>query len=166
MFYKLLKKIDSILAFEKVSAHCDIPCGIYDPITAQIAALTVIRMDDLIAELGQKEKLTIEDQARLSRLVAEKETHAVKVKEEIRIIWGDFLKEPQFQAFPQTHGLVHKIMLQGSRAKQHLDRNASLELLNLVNEFAEIFWQSKKVPTYKAKCPYAPAEEVVYPKLG
>ncbi len=166
MFYSLLEKIDRLFSFEKASAHCDIPCGIYDPITAQIAALTVIRMDDLIAELAQKGNLTIDDQARLSRLVAEKETHAVKVKEEIRIIWGDFLKEPQFEAFPQTHGLVHRIMLQGSRAKQHLDRSASLELLNLVNEFAEIFWQSKKVPTFKAKCPYAPGEEVVYPKLG
>ncbi|HFQ62329.1 MAG TPA: superoxide dismutase, Ni, partial [Epsilonproteobacteria bacterium] len=32
----------------EVKAHCDVPCGIYDPIVAQIAALSVVRMVDLM----------------------------------------------------------------------------------------------------------------------
>ncbi len=166
MFHSLVTRLDKIFGFDQISAHCDIPCGIYDPIIAQISALTVIRMEDLIAEITAKSDLTTADRARLGRLVAEKEEHAIKVKEEIRIIWGDYFKEAQLQKFPQTHELVHKIMVQASSAKQHNERVACVELLKLVNEFASIFWQTKNLETYTAKCPYAPNEEVVYPKIA
>ncbi|PIE68653.1 MAG: superoxide dismutase, Ni [Deltaproteobacteria bacterium] len=165
MLHTLMTKIDKIVAFDQVKAHCDIPCGIYDPITAQVSALTVIRMEDLIAETAAKTDLPLADHARLGRLISEKETHAIKVKEEIRIIWGDYFKGPQLEKFPQTHELVHKIMMQASKAKQHNDRAMCVELLKLVNEFASIFWQTKNVETFTAKCPYPPSEDVVYPKL-
>ena len=53
MIYQLLTKLDKKFHFEKARAHCDIPCGIYDPSTAQIAALTVVRMMDLMAGLAE-----------------------------------------------------------------------------------------------------------------
>ena len=56
-------------------------------------------------------------------------------------------------------------MLTTSKAKQNIDKDVSLELLSLVNRFAEIFWDTKGVKIYKAKCPYPPALEVVYPDL-
>lgn len=163
--YKLLSKVDSILAFSQVSAHCDIPCKIYDPSSAQIAVLTMIRMVDLLKDLEQKEKLSFNDQATFNRLVSEKEAHGIKVKEEVRVIWGDYIKQPQLDQFPDLHKLVHEIMLATSYAKQHIDREATVKLLELVNEFADVFWQTKKVATYKATCPYPPSVEVVYPDL-
>lgn len=166
MMHSLLKQLDRCLTFSRVSAHCDIPCKIYDPSTAQIAALTVIRMMDMLAELGEKDSLTLADQAQLSRLVAQKEEHAMKVKEEVRIIWGDYFKQPQFDQVAGIHDLVHGIMMQGSKCKQHIDRDMSVELLKMVNQFAEAFWQTKGVETYTATCPYPPSEDVVYPKLG
>ena len=51
MIHQLLEKLDAKFHFEEAQAHCDIPCGIYDPSTAQIAALTVVRMMDLMADL-------------------------------------------------------------------------------------------------------------------
>ena len=51
MFYHLFQILDEKIGFERAQAHCDIPCGIYDPIGAQIAALTVVRMIDLLADL-------------------------------------------------------------------------------------------------------------------
>lgn len=166
MIHSLLKHLDARWQFATASAHCDIPCKIYDPAVAQISALTVIRMMDMIAELAAKDSLSLADQAQLSRLVAEKESHAIKVKEEIRIIWGDYFKQPQFEQVPNAHELVHSIMLQASKCKQHLDRDMGAELLKLVNQFAEAFWLTKGVETYTATCPYPPAETVVYPKLG
>ncbi len=166
MLHNLLVSIDKKLKFVEASAHCDIPCKIYDPSTAQIAALTVIRMLDLIKELADKDSLTPADQAQLARLVAQKEEHALKVKEEVRVIWGDYFKQPQFDQIPNAHELTHSIMLQGSKCKQQLDRAHGEELLKLVNEFAEAFWKTKGVETYTATCPYPPAEQVVYPKLG
>lgn len=164
MLHSVMKAIDNMMALPTASAHCDIPCKIYDPSTAQIGALTIIRMMDLIAEMDGKE-LTLKDHAQLSRLIAIKESHGLQVKEEVRVIWGDYFKQPQFDQVAGVHDLVHNIMLQASKAKQGIDRADAVKLLELVNEFADAFWKTKGVPTFKAVCPYPPAEVVVYPKL-
>jgi len=165
MIHQITKALDSVLNIKSVSAHCDVPCGIYDPSTMQLAALTVIRFMDQINELEGKE-LTLADQAKLVRLVSEKEIHAEKVKQEVRIVWGDYFKAAQFEACPGTNELVHNIMLTGSKCKQGIERAAAEELLTLVNEFAVSFWKTKGVDTFTATCPYPPALDVVYPKLG
>ena len=165
MLFNLISSLDKKLSFSSVAAHCDIPCKIYDPISAQIAVLMMIRMVDLLEELGAKESLTLNDQAQFSRLVAEKEQHGFKVKEEIRVIWGDYIKQPQLDQFPELHQLTHSIMLVASKAKQNIDKDATLDLLDKVNRFAEIFWLSKGLTTYKAISPYPPAQELIYPKL-
>jgi nickel superoxide dismutase len=165
MLNSLLTSLHRSKPFAKASAHCDIPCKIYDPISAQLAALSVIRFVDLLDELAQKENLSFADHAQFSRLISEKETHAEKVKHEVRVIWGDYFKAPQFEKYPDTHELVHNIMLTGSACKQHVSREKAEALLTLVNEFAESFWATKGVETKTATCPYPPAEKVVYPKL-
>lgn len=166
MLHKFLTGFDKLYPLEQAAAHCDIPCKIYDPATAQIAALTVIRMMDLIAELDTGEVLTLSQQAQLARLVAEKEKHALQVKEEVRVIWGDYFKQPQFEQIPNASELVHSIMLQASKTKQQISRDEAVALLDLVNQFAEAFWKTKGVSTFIATCPYPPEERVVYPKLG
>jgi nickel superoxide dismutase len=163
MFYNLINKLDDKFNFSTVSAHCDIPCKIYDPITAQLAVLTMIRMVDLLNELNEKEQLSLSDHAQLYRLVDQKESHGKQVKEEIRVIWGDFIKVPQLEKFPELHTLVHSIMLTASSAKQSIDKDVTLALLNKVNRFAEIFWQCKGIETYTAVCPYPPEQAIVYP---
>ncbi len=165
MMYQLIKLYDKVVGVDRVAAHCDIPCKIYDPISAQIAALSVIRFMDLIAELEGKDSLTLADQAQLSRLVTEKETHAEKAKHEVRVIWGDYFKQPQFEKYPDASKLVHEIMLAGSACKQGIERSKGEKLLELINEFADAFWTTKNVTTYTAKCPYPPEENVVYPKI-
>lgn len=166
MLHQLIKKIDHIAHYKTASAHCDIPCKIYDPATAQIAALSVIRFMDLMTEINHKEKPSPPDQTQLIRLVREKEIHAAKVKAEINVIWGDYFKQAQLEQFPDTHSLVHNIMLAGSSCKQSIDRKEGLHLLALVNEFAASFWTSRNIEAYIATCPYPPAEQVVYPKLS
>lgn len=166
MLHRIISAIDTQKPLPTVSAHCDIPCKIYDPAVAQIAALTVIRMVDLLNETAAKGELSVADHAQIVRLTSEKEIHAEKVKQEVRVIWGDYFKAPQFEKFPNTNELVHNIMLQGSKCKQHVDRDMAVELLKLVNEFAASFWATKGVETFTATSPYPPSEDVVYPKLG
>jgi nickel superoxide dismutase len=165
MIFEILNKIDAKYPFEHAGAHCDIPCKIYDPITAQLAVLTMIRMVDLINELTAKESLTTEEQATFLRLVNEKEAHGNKVKQEIQIIWGDYIKQPQLASHQNLHSLTHNIMLAASYAKQYINREATVELLDKVNQFAQIFWETKGVDVYRATCPYPPAESLVYPVL-
>jgi len=165
MLHRLINMYDKAVGVNAVAAHCDIPCKIYDPISAQLAALSVIRFMDLIAELDGKGNLSVAEQAQLSRLVTEKETHAEKAKHEVRVIWGDYIKQPQFEQFPDISALVHSIMLAGSACKQGIEREKGEKLLALINEFAAAFWTTKNVQTFTAKCPYLPEEMVVYPKL-
>ena len=151
------------LSVSKVQAHCDIPCKIYDPNTAQYAALSVIRLLDLINELPAT--LNTTQQAQLNRLVDQKETHSAEVKQLVATIWGDYFKEPQIMAFPEIHGLVHSIMQQASKCKQGINRSDGEALLISVNRFTEIFWKTKDVPTKKMVAPYPPALPIVQPVL-
>ena len=165
MLHKILDYINQKSYISEIQAHCDIPCKIYDPLEAQIAVLTIIRTTDLINELIEKGLEDPNDNAQFNRLVTQKEEHGLKVKELVRVIWGDYFKQPQIEKFPEIHELVHNIMLTSSKAKQKIDKEASLELLTLVNRFAQIFWETKGVNTYTANCPYPPSLEVVYPDL-
>lgn len=166
MLYKTLRAFDKLFQIPSAKAHCDVPCGIYDPIPAQIDALTVVRMMDLMEALVEgEEKSTKNFHNSISRYITVKEDHAEKAKHEIRVIWGDFIKETHVEKYPQLPGLVHKIMQLGSKCRQTADRENGLAFVDAINEFAEIFWAIKEIKTKKAKAPYAPALEMVYPDL-
>ncbi len=165
MLHSLIKNIDKMLNFKTAQAHCDIPCKIYDPSTAQLAALSCVRLMDLIKEVEDKGILNVADYAQVARLVNEKESASTEVKEAVRIIWGDYFKAPQFEQLPNAHQLTHSIMLQASKCKQSIDREEGEKLVSLVNEFAAAFWLTKGVATYSAACPYPPMLETVYPDL-
>jgi nickel superoxide dismutase len=164
--YHLLRKLDHKLKFATVAAHCDIPCKIYDPISAQIAILTMIRLVDLLNDLQEKSPFNLEENVDFIRLVAQKELHGSIVKEEISAIWEAYIKEPQLEKYPELHRLVHNIMMETSKAKQNVDKALTLSLLAKVNRFADIFWQSKGQSTFVAQCPYPPAQLLVYPVLN
>jgi len=166
MLYKLIQTIDRFHPFSEAKAHCDIPCGIYDPITAQINALTVVRMMDLIAKITEGDPKDHADYHNsITRYISVKEEHAEKAKHEIRVIWGDFIKTAHTEKYPQLTELVHQIMQLGSKCRQTADRNQGLAFVDAINQFAEIFWAIKEVKTKKAKAPYAPGLEMVYPDL-
>jgi nickel superoxide dismutase len=184
MIHQLVSNLDKKFGFEEAQAHCDIPCGIYDPITAQIAAVTVVRMIDLMNDqtgkanekglFGQLTDVlqgTAAQDARefihtLSRYAAVKEEHAEKAKHEIRIIWGDYIKAQHLEKYPELHGLVHQIMQYGSKSRQTTDRQAALDFVEGINKFTEIFWATKGIQTRRTKSPYNPPLELVYPVLG
>ena len=158
-----MKKFLGIHPLRTVYAHCDIPCGIYDPHQAQVAALTVIRMTDLILELEDASGTV--PTHNISRYTAVKEKHAELCKEEVRIIWGDYMKTEQLDEHEELNEIVHRIMQLASEARQRVEREVGVELLGAVNRFAEIFWETKGVKTKKVKAPYKPGEEIVYPEL-
>jgi nickel superoxide dismutase len=151
---------------EEARAHCDIPCRIYDTGPALIAAVSVVRMMDIIHEVAAKADADpVSKYNTIARNIATKEKEAEKVKEEIRIIWGDYFKAPQIEKYPEIHDLAHKIMMAGSACKQDVHRTDGLKLVELVNRFAEIYWATKDIKTVKRPCPYPPNLEVVHPVL-
>ena len=145
------------------SAHCDIPCKIYDPAVSLIAATTIVRLIDLLQEIDTP--LTLSGVAAISRIVASKEEHALIVKKEVTTIWGDFFKAPQFEKFPETDRLVHEIMQIASACKQEHDRSDALNLVERLNDFAKIFWAAKGFETQLVVCPYPPDLPICQPIL-
>jgi len=126
-----------------VHAHCDIPCGIYDPHQAELAARTVARMVELIGQIpaGSTE---FADRQKLVRCVAIKEQHAEIVKHEIQVIWSDYFKPEHLERYPDLHDRTWKILKLASKNKQNIDAQAAAELEAAVKEFADIFWSTKK----------------------
>ena len=159
--------LERVLPEETAYAHCDIPCGIYDPHHAQMAAHTVIRMDTLIGELAEKEG-TDDDQFAhaIARYAEIKERHAEICKHEVRILWGDYFKPDHVEACPDLHELVWKVMMLGSQSKQTTDIQVGEQLLDTVNRIAEIFWKTKDVATTRAASHYPTGREMVYPNAG
>lgn len=162
MLHGLIDLMDTEIA--SADAHCDIPCKIYDPSTALIAALSVVRLMDIMAEAADGD-MTPAKIHTLARCTLRKEEEAEKVKHEVRIIWGDYFKAPQFEKFPNASETVHQIMLLGSKCKQESNRADAEALVESVNTFAEMFWSTKGVETVKKTCPYPPSMDVVYPVL-
>ena len=166
MLYRFFVTLDEKFGFGAAKAHCDIPCGIYDPILPQIAALTIVRMIDLMAAFDKDHP--DKDVAyfnTMSSYIAVKEEHAEKVKQEVRVIWGDYFKAQHIEQYPELQALTHEIMSLGSKCRQAVDREAAVKLVDKLNRFAEIFWTTKGVAIKRAKAPYAPALELVYPNL-
>jgi len=144
-------------------AHCGIPCKIYDPAVSLVAALSVVRLTDILLEIDDLSSL--DSQSKLARVVVQKEDEAQKVKDEVNIIWGDYFKEPQLEAFPETHEIVHVIMRLGSKCKQEVSREAAEELLRELNRFVDVFWKTKDIETKTVIAPYPPALPMVVPIL-
>ncbi len=124
-------------------AHCDVPCGIYDPHQAELAARTVARMVELIGQLP-KENRSDADQNKFIRCVTVKEQHAEIVKHEIQVIWSDYFKPEHVERYPDLHERTWKILKLASKNKQNIDAAAAAELEAAVKEFADIFWSTKK----------------------
>jgi nickel superoxide dismutase len=166
-----LRLIDKLSKPETVHAHCDIPCGIYDPHLAQIGALTCIRMNQLIEALeapgGAGGPPSKEDRDKyvnsLSRYIETKEEHAELVKREVRIIWGDYFKPEHLEKHPDLNTLVWNIMKLASTVRQQVNKAAAEELMAEVQKFSEIFWASKDAKTQKQASRTPAGGELVLP---
>jgi nickel superoxide dismutase len=159
---------DTLFPASLVYAHCDIPCGIYDPHEAQISALTVLRMTQLIAELpkpaaGAKPEETEAYHAKLSRYVSVKDIHAEKTKSELRILWGDYFTADHAKTFPTLTESFWKAMKAASKARQSTAVADAQELLGQVQGIAELFWKSKGATTRRQPSMQKSGGEIVYP---
>ncbi len=121
-----------------VRAHCDLPCGVYDPAQARIEAESV----KAICEKYQQN----EDPVFRTRALIIKEERAQLVKHHLWVLWTDYFKAPHFEKYPQLHQLFNEATkLAGSAgAKGSVDPATADELLAKIDEIAKIFWETKQ----------------------
>ena len=155
-------RFTKIFSINEVHAHCDIPCGIYDPHLAQVAAHSVIRMVQLIEAL-ENPNSNVAVANSLSRYISVKEEHAELCKQEIRIIWAAYFKPEHVEKYPDLHEQVFNALKLGSAVRQSVDLESSQKLLAAVQKIAEIFWATKGVETKKVSSNYPSGGDLVVP---
>ena len=147
MLTKLLEGLEKIRPARIAYAHCDVPCGIYDPHTAWLAAKTVLKMAEKITELNvdNPDKTTRNN---FIRMVMTKEEHAQKCKQELLILWTDYFKEDHLKMFPNLHETFWRAAKLCSKNKQNIDLQAAQDLVKAVEHIADMF---KKAEDAKKK---------------
>jgi nickel superoxide dismutase len=137
MFARLLRP--TVIAY----AHCDIPCGIYDPTPAKIAADTVAKMVEKIGALDPK-ATDATTMGNFVRMIAIKEEHAQICKKELEILWSDYFKPEHLEKYPKLHDTFWKAAKLCSKNKQNVDAQAAADLQAAVKEISDMFWATKK----------------------
>ena len=122
----------------EVSAHCDLPCGVYDPAQARIEAESIKGICEKVAANPEHDFK--------ARATFIKEQRSQLVKEHLWVLWTDYFKPPHFEKYPQLHTLVNEAtkLAGASGTKGELDAAKADELLAKIDEIAEIFWETKK----------------------
>ncbi len=122
-----------------VHAHCDLPCGVYDPAQARIEAESVKAICEKYA--GNT------DEVFRTRALLIKEQRAELVKHHLWVLWTDYFKPPHFEKYPELHTLFNeatKLAGGGGGTKAEFDAAKADELLAKIDQIAEIFWETKK----------------------
>ena len=140
---RLLNDLLTKLPIREAHAHCDIPCGIYDPVSAKIAAQTVLKMVMRIEALEGPWDIAAGNS--FGRYVAVKEQHADLVKHEVDILWHDYFKPEHLDKYPDLHTTVWNATKLASANKQNVDLDSAKALVEAVDEIAAIFWATKGV---------------------
>ena len=109
-----------------VRAHCDLPCGVYDPEQARIEAESVFRL--------QEKYQGSEDAVYRARAVHIKEERAELVKHHLDVLWHDYFKPEHLEAVPNLHELFWNANKQVSKVKASTDLADAKKLLEMIDD--------------------------------
>ena len=124
-----------LFAIKPVYAHCDLPCGVYDPAQAKIEAQSVKAIMDKYEGLDEHNKV---------RAIIIKEERAELVKHHLLVLWADYFKPEHLEKFPDLHDTFWKAIKQASECKHHLEPAEGQKLIDQIDKIAEMFWATKK----------------------
>ena len=134
-------------SFIEAEAHCDGPCGVYDPASARIAAEAVQSMTKKM--LGLSGVDTSDPQAMasylntMSRYAAIKEEEAQKCKDELLVLWTDFFKPQHLETIPDLHNTFWQAAKLCSACKVEVSEQHAQELMDAVEAIHHMFWGTK-----------------------
>lgn len=128
-------KLSFMKFIKPVYAHCDLPCGVYDPAQARIEAESVLAIMKKYDGLDQENKW---------RAVFIKEQRAELVKHHLWVLWTDYFKPEHLEKHPNLHDLFWQATKQAGECKHHTDVAAAEKLLSQIDEIAAIFRETKQ----------------------
>ena len=162
----MLSIIFKLLPQKIAYAHCDIPCGIYDPHQAQLAAHTIIRMTQMMGELNYEDNIESKREfaSQIARITHVKEEHGHLVEDELGTLGNDYFKEEHYSQFANLKELLEKATNLSVKVRQNIDMDSAKELLETVMQVAEIFYKSKGLESARVKAPYPTGLDIVVQK--
>lgn len=121
-----------------IHAHCDLPCGVYDPAQARIEA-------DSVKAIMERYQAN-DDPVYRTRALMIKEQRAELVKHHLWVLWTDYFKPPHFEQYPQLHQLFNEATKAAGAAggKGSVDPQKAQDLLDKIAEIDKIFWETKQ----------------------
>lgn len=131
LFAGLISKV-----IKPVHAHCDLPCGVYDPAQARIEAESVLMIMNKYASLSHEEDRW--------RAIMIKEQRADLVKQHLWVLWTDYFKPEHAEKYPQLHDVFWKATKQAGITKKTVEPAEGQKLLDYIDEIATIFAETKK----------------------
>ena len=140
-------------------AHCDIPCGIYDPTPMQIAAHTIFRMTQFLKDVKREDETTAEHT--IARIAHVKEEHGQRLEEELGTLENDYFKKEHFEAYPTLQALLFDSVKLSATTRQHIDLEAASDLIEKVMQIAEIFYKTKGFEPVRVASGYPTEKEIV-----
>ena len=127
-----------------VHAHCDLPCGVYDPAQARIEAESVKAIQERYQDAeGKKSAGESADEYR-ARGLKIKEERADLVKHHLWVLWTDYFKPEHLEKYPELHDHFWTATKEAGNAKRSVDPAQGQKLLDAIDEIAKIFWETKK----------------------
>jgi nickel superoxide dismutase len=120
-------------------AHCDLPCGVYDPAQARIEA-------ESVKAICEKYQGNTDPEFRTRALII-KEQRSELVKHHLWVLWTDYFKPPHFEKYPQLNQLFNeatKLAGGGGGTKSSVDPATAEQLLGKIEEISKIFWETKQ----------------------
>ncbi|HKE71452.1 MAG TPA: superoxide dismutase, Ni [Nocardioidaceae bacterium] len=122
----------------EVQAHCDLPCGVYDPAQAHIEAQSVKAICEKVADNDDPDFRT--------RAMIIKEQRSELVKHHLWVLWTDYFKPPHFEKYPQLHQLFNEATKLAGAAgtKGSFSVETANELLEKIDEIDDIFTATKQ----------------------
>lgn len=133
---RLVALADRLSEPRPVHAHCDLPCGVYDPVQARVEA-------DSVKAIMEKYQAS-NDPVFRDRAVLIKEQRAELVKHHLWVLWTDYFKPVHLEKYPELHELFWKATKAAGEAKHSMDVAVADDLLRQIAEIDRIFWETKK----------------------
>ena len=146
MIKKAVSKVKDLFPAAEVEAHCDGPCGVYDPASARITAEAVLSMTKKILDLeppGDDAQSIVAYANTITRFVNIKEEQAELTKRDLLILWTDYFKPPHLEQYPDLHNIFWNVAKLCSACKVEVSLQHATELLETVHKIHDIFWATK-----------------------
>lgn len=127
-------------------AHCDGPCGVYDPASARIAGEAVQSMTNKMLTLAENHSNDCGSATyinTMSRYAAIKEEEAQKCKDELLVLWTDFFKPQHLESIPNLHDTFWQAAKLCSACKVEVSAVHAQELMDAIENIHNMFWNVK-----------------------